>query len=324
MITQAATRVSLLALDPEHYEPHAVHRPGRGYMQTNCYADVLIELLHARGDEPLAAMGCTLRTDFEGDQFTFFKPAPEDLEALFGLDVHEMQPHRGVAVQAAEQLAEGRTLIVELDAFHLPDTAATDYRRRHVKTTVILEAIDPEAKELRYFHNAGYHVLTGEDYDGVFRLGSAWGPEVLPPYTELARFDAGQRLEGAALHAAARRVTAKHLARRPATNPFERFGVRLEADLPALLAGDAQGFHDYAFATVRMAGSAFELAADHVRWLLGEGGDPAAEAFGRIAESCKVLSFRLARRRAFEPAERIAELAAAWSEGMAALDLALA
>ena len=53
-----------------------------------------IELLHARGDEPLAALGFTLRMDFEGDQWTFFKPPPEDLEQLFGIDVHEMQPYR--------------------------------------------------------------------------------------------------------------------------------------------------------------------------------------------------------------------------------------
>ena len=31
--------------------------PGRTYLETNCYADIIIELLHARGDEPLAALG---------------------------------------------------------------------------------------------------------------------------------------------------------------------------------------------------------------------------------------------------------------------------
>ena len=43
-------------------------------------------------------------------------------------------------------------------------------------------------------------------------------------------------------------------------NPFERFATRLERDLPGLLEGDAARYHAYAFATVRMAGSAFELA----------------------------------------------------------------
>jgi len=320
---QTASRVSLFGLDPATYEPHPVHRAGRGYPQTNCYADILVELLHAHGDEPLAALGCTLRTDFEGDQFTFFKPDPGDLERLFGLDVHEMQPHRGLALQAAEQLAAGRAVIVELDAFHLPDTAATDYQRRHVKTSVALEAIDVAARELGYFHNAGYHELSGEDFDGAFRLGRAFDADVLPPYVELARFDAGERLEGDVLRAAARELSRAHLARRPASNPFERFGARLEADLPALVAGDEQGVHDYSFATVRMAGSAFELAASHVDWLLGEDAAPASAAFGRIVEGCKVLSFRLARRRAFDPSERVAGLTAAWAEAMDALDRVL-
>ena len=71
---------------------------------------------------------------------------PRTSSALFGLDVHEMQPYRAAAGQIAEQLAAGRTLIVELDAWYLPDTAATSYRTEHVKTSVIAEAIDVEAR----------------------------------------------------------------------------------------------------------------------------------------------------------------------------------
>ena len=74
--------------------------------------------------QPLAAMGCTVRMDFEGDQWTFFKPFPEDLELLFGIDVHEMQPYRPLPEQAAQQIAQDRTLIVELDSWYLPDTKA--------------------------------------------------------------------------------------------------------------------------------------------------------------------------------------------------------
>src|SRR5260370_916416 len=86
--------VSLLGLDPGGYRPHALHATDRVYPETNCYTDILIELLHARGQEPLAAMGGALGVDFEGDQWTFFKPRPEDLVRLFGLDLHEMQPYR--------------------------------------------------------------------------------------------------------------------------------------------------------------------------------------------------------------------------------------
>ena len=118
-------------------------------------------------------MGCALDVDFEGDQWTFFKPRPEDVEALYGIDIHEMQPYRPLPEQIAEQIERGRTMIVELDSFYLPDTEATSYRREHVKSSVVAEAIDLEGERLRYFHGPGYFELGGEDYRGVFRLGGA-------------------------------------------------------------------------------------------------------------------------------------------------------
>jgi hypothetical protein len=324
MSATATGMVSLLGLDPASYSPHLLHSPERTYIETNCYTDVIVELLHARGEEPLAAMGCTLRMDFEGDQWTFFKPYIEDLELLFGVDIHEMQPYRPLPEQAAEQIAAGRTLIVELDSWYLPDTAATSYRREHVKTSVAIEAIDLSAERLRYFHAAGLYELAGEDYRGVFRLGRELSGDVLPPYTELVRFDAGQPLRGEQLRERARELLRDHLAHRPASNPFVRFGAQLEHDLPRLLEGDAEQYHAYAFATVRMAGSAFEVAAAQAQWLLGVGAAGACAALERIVESCKILSFRLARRRAFDPAETLSALAAAWEDAMSELDGALA
>lgn len=316
--------ISLLDLDPAAYVPHAVHREGRSYTETNCYSDILIELVHARGDEPIAAMGFTVRMDFEGDQWTFFKPPPEDLEALFGIDIHEMQPWRPLPDQVVSQLAAGRTLIVELDSFYLPDTHSTAYRTEHVKSSAVMESIDPEGERLRYFHNAGYYELDGEDYRCALRVGGPPSEDVLPPYTELVRFDAGPRLQGAELRAAARELLRGHLRRRPAENPFRAFGRELAEDLPALLAGDHAHFHAYAFATVRMAGSAFEICASHVEWLLGPEGAEAQAALHEIVDGCKVLSFRLARRRPFEPESYVDTLATAWDRAMAALDATVA
>jgi hypothetical protein len=320
MGTAATGLVSLLGLDPADHEPHPLHASERTYVETNCYTDVLIELLHAHGYEPLAALGVTVRIDFEGDQWTFFKPPPEELELLFGIDVHEMQPYRPLPEQAAEQIAAGRTLIVELDSWHLPDTAATSYRSEHVKTSVAIDAIDRAAERLRYFHAATFCELSGEDYRGVFRIGGTYSADVLPPYTELVRFDAGTRLEGDELRDAARALLRAHLARRPASNPFERFGAQLRRELPRLLAGDANDYHAYAFATVRMAGSAFEVAASHAEWLLADGAGPACEALRQIVEGCKILSFRLARRRPFEPEQALATLSEGWEQAMARLD----
>ncbi len=298
------------------YDPHLIHQPGRDYPETNCYTDTIVELLHSRGLEPLAMLGHLVRTDFEGDQFTFFKPPQGDLELLYGVDIHEMQPVGALPDQMARQVALGRSVTAELDSFFLPDTAATDYRRAHVKTTVAVEAIDVEGEWLRYFHNQGRHELSGEDYRGVFRLDGA--PEgVLPPYLELARFDGPRATD---LRGTARGLLAHHLRYRPSDNPFDRFGARLEADLPRLLEGSSQDFHAYAFATVRMAGAAFELLQTHCEWLL----ERRVEPLDRIVEGAKVLSFRLARRRAFDHTPAVTGMAAAWQEGMEELERAVA
>ncbi len=312
--------ISLWELDPATYVRHRIHSGEHTYGETNCYADVLIELLHARGDEPLAVMGSLARMDFEGDQWTFFKPAPADLETLLGIDIHEMQPYLPLPEQIAEQLTEGRTLIVELDSFHLPDTAGTAYRTAHVKSSIAAEAIDVDGERLRYFHNQGLYELSGDDYREAFRFGRTFSEDVLPPYTEIVRFDSGPGLIGDALRAAARDALADHLTRRPADNPFPRFGEQLHETLPALLAGDAETYHAYAFATSRMAGAGFEVLAAHVDWLFGEAADSAVSALERIVEATKVLSFKLARRRAFDPSEAITAMAGDWDLAMQRLD----
>jgi hypothetical protein len=318
MVPSAHGLRSLSDKEPASYTSHRLHAEARTYGETNCYTDVVIELLHACGYEPLAAFGHVVRMDFEGDQWTFFKPPPEDLELLFGVDIHEMQPYRPLPTQIAEQLGEGRTIIAEVDSWYLPDTASTSYRREHVKTSVAADAIDPPGERLRYFHNAGLHELEGEDYRGVFRIGE-FSEDVLPPYTELVRFDAGPRLEGAALRDAASELLRTHMTKIPRDNPFLRFGAQLERSLPALLEGGLEHYHAYAFATVRMAGSGFELAGSHLDWLLGPPAADAATALGEIVDASKALSFRLARRRPFDPDPLIETLAGAWTRAMDAL-----
>jgi hypothetical protein len=315
------TLPSLSGRDPAVYQPHPLHAPSRSYQETNCYADVIIELLHGCGFEPLAAFGHLVRMDFEGDQWTFFKPPPDDLELLYGIDIHEMQPYRPLPRQIAEQIEQRRTIIVELDSWYLPDTAATSYRREHVKTSVAADAIDSDGELLRYFHGTGLHELRGEDYRGVFRVDDA-APEMLPPYTEIVRFDAGEALGGDELRAAARELLARHLRRRPRSSPFERFGGSLAVTLDDLLGAGLDDYHAYAFATVRMAGSAFEVAADHVGWVLGDGAADVQQAMGEIVDGCKALSFRLARRRAFDPGPLIASLSGAWERAIDGLDAA--
>lgn len=325
MSVSTPTMASLFGHDPATYRAHALHdAEQRVYVETNCYTDVLIELLHARGDEPIAVLGNIVRLDFEGDQFTFFKPDPRDVEDLLGIDIHEMQPYRPIPTQVAELLAAGRTMTIELDAWFLPDTASTSYRREHVKTTVVPEAIDADRQVLRYFHNTSLHELVGEDYRGAFRTDLAPGSDTLPPYTELVRFDAGERLTGEALRAAALDAIRHHLAKVAPGNPFLRFAARLDADLPGLLEGDEATYHAYAFATVRMAGAGFELLATHVDWLLGADGAATVEPLTRIVEGSKTLGFKLARRRAFDARSATETLAADWDAAITALRAAVA
>src|SRR6185437_2678109 len=178
-----------------------------------------------------------------------------------------------------------------LDSFYLPDTASTSYRSEHVKSSIAAEAIDVDAQTLRYFHGAGLFELAGDDYRGVFRIGE-FSEDVLPPYTELVRFDAGPRLEGEELRRAAFEMLGRQLRRRPMRNPWRKFGDRLGMDLPALLDGADNDYHAYAFATVRQCGAAFDAAKSFVEWLVAPASSQAtaaAEALGRQVNGAKTL-----------------------------------
>ena len=179
--------------------------------------------------------------------------------------------------------------------------------------------IDREGERMRYFHNAGFFELRGEDYRGAFRMLPQFTDDVMDPFIELVRFDAGPRLQGDELRSAARELLRYHYARRPGRNPFRAWGESLAADLPRLLEGAQQDYHEYAFVTVRMVGSAFELCAEHVDWVLGEAGAPASAAMRAIVDGSKTVSFRLARRRPFDPEPALAGLAEAWDTAMDAL-----
>ncbi len=303
---------ALLGLDPATYQPHAVHRPDFGYPETNCWTDVVVELLHAKGLEPLAALGCTLALDHEGDQFTFFKPRPEELEALYGVDIHELQPYRALTSHIETQLQQGRTLLVEVDGWWLPDTAGTSYRQAHVKTAVGVESLT--ADRLVYFHNAGLYALEGED------LARVLVPDGLPGYVEVVRFDAGTALEGDELRGLSRELLRDALLRRPSRSPFLAFGEQLERELDEIVALDAAHVHVFAFATTRMAGAAGALAAAHVRWVLGPAGEDAARCLDQVSQWTRTLTMRLMRRKPFDPTELVGALTSSWAQAQERLD----
>lgn len=243
------------------YQGSPLHSQSCVWVEKNCYIDVWIEVLHALGLEPLAVMPFTLAVDFEGDQWTFFKPVHSELEHAYGLDVQELNVWRPLLEHALEHLGAGKLISTEADAFWLPDTAGTDYRRQHTKTTIVLSAVDTDTQSARYFHNAGFHELQGEDFRALFRLqpegrsptpgahteapgsskqvpdspapghdGHYAGPVPLPLFAELMRVDRLQRRPLPELRALSRQWRLRHLARRPADNPVRRFAARMASE----------------------------------------------------------------------------------------------
>jgi hypothetical protein len=317
-------RHELLQIDPAGYRSHPLHLCERAWTETNCYADLWIEALHALCRDPVAGLAFTIEVDFEGDQWTMFKYPAADLQTMYGLRVNELNVWRDLGEHVEEQLSLGHLVTIDADAWFLPDTRDVTYRTGHQKTTIMVQMVDLNGRELGYFHNAAYFELDGDDFDGVLRRGAYADPSVLPPYVEAIRVDDGG-LQGAELIGAAIHATRDHLARRPTTNPFPRFRKQLEADLDWLAKSDLEVFHRYAFGTCRQCGSGAELAAAFARWLGQQDHRDLSEAaagFDRIAAGAKSLQFGLARRmrgRAFDLDELFAMMADAWEAAMAAL-----
>ncbi|MFO1160718.1 MAG: DUF1839 family protein [Reyranellaceae bacterium] len=294
----------LLDLDPATHPTPALHGADRVWRETNCYVDLWIELLPALGHRAEAALAFTVRQDFEGDQFTFFKFPPEDLQALFGLAVQELAIFDTVESHTLQQLRRGRPVLIEVDSYWLPDVA-TCYHRDHQKTTVAAIALDPQARRFGYFHGTGYRMLADQDFDGIFRPPAIDG--ALFPYVEFVKRDFA-RDSGEALAAVSRALLRRHLALRPRSNPVSAWRDALPWHLETLAARDMAYFHLYAFNLPRQLGANFELLASYLDWLASEGESDLGQAFAaarRIADAAAALQFRLARmanRRKFDAA----------------------
>jgi hypothetical protein len=317
-------RYEILRLNPAALVPHPLHTNERIWTETNCYADLWIEVLHTLGLDPVAGLAFTLSTDFEGDQWTMFKYPTEDLRTLYGVKVSELNVWRGLVQHVAEQLSFGHLLTIDADAWFLPDTKGITYGVGHQKTTIMVQMIDPDERRLGYFHNTAYFELDGDDFDGLLRVGDYNDPSALPPYVEAVRMD-GHRPTTDELVDLVAALTAAHLARLPPTNPLSRFRKQLEADLEWLGTQDLETFHRYAFGTCRQCGANAELAATFVDWLQRHHGGtlaPVIRDFQSIAMGAKSLEFGLARRvrgRAFDLEEPLAAMERAWDDALCAL-----
>ena len=325
------TRISALGgLDAATYRRSDLHSEERVWVEKNCYIDICIELIHALNLDPRAMLSFVFGLDFEGDQWTFFKPVHEELRTLYGIDIQELNVWRPLIEHAQEHLVMGRLISAEADAYWLPDTAGTDYRTKHAKTTIVIESLDLEAGTLGYFHNSSYHQLGGEDFRRTFRLDTEPDPTFLPLFAEFVRVDRLVHRSPKNLAEASIELLRRHVGRRTLTNPIDRFESRFNVELPKLQALGIDHYHAWAFATIRQLGAAFELAAIQLDWLVGLGHvrfDGPAHSFARIAANAKALILKAARavitRKPLSSNELFHDASTAWQHGMRELDAAL-
>lgn len=308
--------VKVIDLDAGHYTRHMLHAEDRVWVEKNCYVDIWIELVHALGCESLAMLPFVNAIDFLDDQWTFFKPRHDELRALYGIDVQELNCWRPLIEHAEEHLGAGRLIATEADAWWLPDVTGTDYRTQHTKSSIILNDLDVEGRRLGYFHNAGYFMLEGEDFAQTFRLDIEPDPAFMPLFAELVRIDGLERRSDAELKALSSALLAKHAATMPADNPIERFAARFQRDLPMLQERGLAHYHAWAFATVRQLGAAAELSALHLRWLDAARHGEAADAWDRINHGAKTFILKAARavnsRRALDAGAWFEDWSRAW------------
>jgi hypothetical protein len=321
---------SPLGIDTTSYQNHWLHTDVSDWPETNCYVDVWIELLQVLRLDPIAALGFTIRTDLESDQWTFYKFRHHDLEQLYGLVVIELNPWTTVIDQITTEVFAGRPVLVEVDAWYLPDTTGTSYQSKHVKTTIAVLEVDPEAERLVYAHNRSVHMASGKDFRGVFALDAA---PVLPPYIESVRLDRQSAPSSEFVHRYATEALRDHVRFAPKVNPFERYRVKFERDLERMAGRGMEFFHDYAFSSYRQFGSAFFLAAAHLEWLCDAGGSldgrqlsAAADSFRAISSTARALQMRSARTavtgKIVDASSTLQSLAENYDRGLSALRIA--
>ncbi len=292
----------ILPLNPTSYTRHCIHQGDRNWAETNCYVDVLVELIHSLGFEPLAALPFTLTIDYEVDQWGFFKFPHKDLFELYGLEIQEFNPWRNLPELIEQQVLAGRPVLVEMDSYYLPDTQGMAYKLAHVKSTIAVNKLDRTQEVMGYFHNQGYYELSGEDYRAIFQVDGLVHERMLPTYIEYVKLRyLHPTPTGAALLKASVALLKEHLHLIPQQNPFTHFKTAFAQDFIWLQAQPIETFHLYSFSNLRQYGACFELVETYLRWLQAQGEEglqDAIAAFGRITVNAKTFQFQLARAMA--------------------------
>ncbi|MDQ1181928.1 MULTISPECIES: DUF1839 family protein [unclassified Rhodococcus (in: high G+C Gram-positive bacteria)] len=313
--TTPSSMSASLGADAAQHVPHPVHRGDRIWSQTNCYVDLWIELVHALKADPIPAMAVVLSTDFDGRQWDFVKFQPEDMRALLGIRIDEMNVWKPFWQHIVENLEDGVLCTVEVDSYFLPDTDGINYHIESSKTTIVPVVVDTDVERMEYFHNSGYHVVQGEDFRRVLSLDA---PVPLPPYIERIGIDRDRLALGATHDDIDLAVARSHVARRPRRNPVAALGDRVQADIPWIQQAGPEQFHLWSFGTLRQCGFTAELGADLARYLESRGvagSDAAVAPFLDVATGAKSVQFKMARAargRAVDVTGALHEMAQSW------------
>ena len=261
--------------------PIAIHAGERTYMETNCFTDII----DRAAPRPRRRAGRGVRLDSSGwtSRVTSGRSSSRcavDMERLFGIDIHEMQPYRSIPGRSRRCIALGRTMTIELDAWYLPTRRPRATAPRTSRRGSSPKAIDVDGQRFRYFHNAVAVRAARRGLPGRLparrrtgrttssRHTRSWSASTPGPRCGARNCDESRARSCAVISTGCPRQSVRALRR------------AARRDLPRLLAGDEAIYHAYAFATFRMAGAGFELLASHVDWLLGRGGSRAVRSWG--------------------------------------------
>jgi len=313
MTSSGVSRSRVVSLDPlrmraKRHRAHALHRGERIWRDGAGPVDLWIELLHGNGLEPLAALAFTVTQDFEQDQFTLGRLPPDDIEKLYGLQVQELAVFDSLEERALVQTRRSNIVLVDVDAFFLPDLRTLSYRREHEKTTIAIDVIDRDARRLGYFHRTGYHLLDGDDYEGVLGTRAAHDAgqsgatgtlqgQALFPHVEFVK-RVRDPLSGTPLAEVSADLLCAHLLRRPMLNPVSRWRAVFPGHVDTMLERGDTYAHLYACNVMRPLGANFELLSHYLHWMREQGFDiPQSThmAARKIASEAMVLQCRLAR-----------------------------
>ena len=299
----------------------------RTYPETNCYTDILVELLHARGDEPLAALGSHGPAGLRGRPVDVLQAASRATSRGCSASTSTRCSRTGrcptrspsCSATGPDDDRRARCLVPARHGGHELPAASTSRR------SVAAEAIDLDAASACATSTTrSLHELAGDDYRGVVPPRRRRTPTTScrPTPSSCASMPGrGSAGDGAARSRARRCCATTCAARRRPTRsrasasgspPTCRRCSRATRPTTTPTRSPRSAWPAPGFELLRVAR---RLAARR------RAARAACAALARIVDGSKVLGFKLARRRPFDPEPALRRRSAtAWDEAMATLD----